>query len=111
AAAALARANTALVRFRAVEGAIAVVRVGQAGYAILQGENGEAAGYLGEAALRIFGVAYARRMPNPHIQRLRPLPGTRVQGAARARALEVELVRRTGRGTIDWTPAEIAEIQ
>jgi GHH signature containing HNH/Endo VII superfamily nuclease toxin len=30
---------------------------------------------------------------------------------ARARALEVELVRRTGRGTLDWTADEIAFIK
>jgi RHS repeat-associated protein len=61
-ASALAKANSALVRFQAVEGAIAVTRIGQGGYAIAQGDNGKAAGYFGEAVLRIFGVAYARRV-------------------------------------------------
>jgi hypothetical protein len=36
---------------------MAGTRAGQARYAILQGENGQATGYRGEAALRIFGVA------------------------------------------------------
>ncbi len=54
------RANQALVRFQAIDGAIAVARTGQAGYAVLQGENGKAAGYMGEALLRLFGIAYTR---------------------------------------------------
>ncbi|MCG8586970.1 MAG: hypothetical protein MI757_19875, partial [Pirellulales bacterium] len=48
------------VRFAAVEGVIAVTRVGQAGYAFMQDERGQAAAYLGEAILRIFGVKYTR---------------------------------------------------
>jgi hypothetical protein len=54
------RANQALVRFQAIDGAVALARVGQSGYAVLQGENGKAAGYMGEALLRIFGIAYTR---------------------------------------------------
>lgn len=51
------------------------------------------------------------RVPNPHLEGRTPMPGTRGTGVSRARAAEVELVKRTGRGTLDWTPAEIAEIQ
>jgi capsid protein len=54
------RANQALVRFQAIDGAIAVARTGQAGYAVIQGEDGKAAGYMGEALLRLFGIAYTR---------------------------------------------------
>ena len=46
------------VAFQAVEGTVAVARVGQAGYAIMNDDEGRAAGYLGEAVLRIFGVRY-----------------------------------------------------
>jgi YwqJ-like deaminase len=59
----LDRANRALVRFQAIEGVIALTRLGQGGYAIMQGENGRAVGYFGEALFRILGVAYARRVP------------------------------------------------
>jgi hypothetical protein len=49
----------ATVALSAVEGTVAVARVGQAGYAVMHDEEGKAAGYLGEAVLRIFGVRYA----------------------------------------------------
>jgi RHS repeat-associated protein len=57
----LAKSNRALLSFQAIEGTIAVARLGQAGYAIANDEEGKAAAYFGEALLRIFGVAYARR--------------------------------------------------
>jgi hypothetical protein len=60
---AAAKAVEGVVRFRAVQGTIAVVRLGQAGYAVMQGDNGKAAAYLGEAILRILGVAYTRVAP------------------------------------------------
>jgi RHS repeat-associated protein len=48
---------------------------------------------------------------NPHLAGRTPQPGTRDTGVTRARELEVELVRRTGKGTLDWSPAEIDYIR
>jgi hypothetical protein len=79
------------VRFQAVEGAIAVTRLGQAGYAVYESENGRAAGYVGEALLRIFGVAYARRTAprsafiagqRPQVSRWASNPGGSVDAVA-----------------------------
>jgi hypothetical protein len=56
------QAKQALVRFQAIDGAVAVARAGQSGYAILQGEDSKAAAYMGEAILRILGIAYARAL-------------------------------------------------
>ena len=64
-AAKLAQANTAILRFQSIQSVIVVTHIGQAGYAVLQDENGKAAGYVGEAILRIFGIAYARRISLP----------------------------------------------
>ena len=51
------------------------------------------------------------REPNPYLEGEVPEPGTRRTGVRRAIQQEVELVRRTGKGTIDWTPEEIEFIQ
>jgi hypothetical protein len=62
AAARLANANTGLLVFQATQGVIAVTRIGQAGYAVVNGEGGKAAAYFGEALLRILGVRYTVRV-------------------------------------------------
>jgi hypothetical protein len=56
-------------------------------------------------------VAGLPRQPNPHIKGKIPLDGTRTTGVQRASALEVKLVRLTGKGTMNWTPEEIALIK
>jgi hypothetical protein len=48
---------------------------------------------------------------NPYLAGKTPEPGTRGTGVSRAAELEVELVRRTGSGTLDWTPEEIEYIK
>src|SRR5687768_10610383 len=48
---------------------------------------------------------------NPHLSGKIPVTGTRATGVSRARALEVELVLATGKGTVNWTSAEIALIR
>jgi RHS repeat-associated protein len=48
---------------------------------------------------------------NPYLKGQMPQPGTRDTGVKRATQLEVELVQKTGKGTVDWTPAEIEEIR
>jgi len=48
---------------------------------------------------------------NCYINGKTPLPGSRGTGVARAAAAEVDLVRRTGKGTLDWTKTEIEYIQ
>jgi len=48
---------------------------------------------------------------NPHLVGRTPLAGTRGTGVQRAARQEVDLVRRTGAGTVDWTAEEIAFIQ
>jgi len=48
---------------------------------------------------------------NPNLAGETPLPGTRGAGVKRAAKAEVDLVKRTGKGTVDWTPEEIASIQ
>jgi len=48
---------------------------------------------------------------NSHLEGKIPLPGTRSTGVSRAKALEVQLVQKTGTGTLDWTRAEIAYIR
>lgn len=50
------------------------------------------------------------RVPNPHLEGKTPMPGSRGTGVSRAAAQEVELVKRTGKGTLDWTPEEIEYI-
>ena len=45
----------------AIEGGVGTVRAGQGLYALSEGENREAAGYLGEAVLRLFGVTSRMR--------------------------------------------------
>jgi RHS repeat-associated protein len=59
------------------------------------------------------GGTYNVAASNPHLAGETPLAGTRGTGVARARAAEVDLVRRTGAGTIEggWTPAEVQYIQ
>jgi hypothetical protein len=44
---------------------------------------------------------------NPHLKGKTPLAGTRGTGVARAAKAEVDLVRRTGRGTVNRTKEEI----
>src|SRR5262249_44344333 len=56
----LSELRRATIGFAAVEGSIGVYRIGQAGYAVMEGENGKAATYLGEAILRIVGTQYTR---------------------------------------------------
>jgi RHS repeat-associated protein len=61
-------------------------------------------------------VTAAMRRPaasatNPNLRGLTPQPGTRGTGVSRAAQLEVELVQRTGSGTIDWNADEIAFIK
>jgi hypothetical protein len=51
------------------------------------------------------------RAPNPHLANLIALEGTRGTGVARATALEVQLVQKTGRGTTNWTAKEITYIK
>ncbi len=48
------------VRLQQTELGIGALRLSQAGLATIQGEDGQAAGFLGEAVLRIFGVPFAR---------------------------------------------------
>jgi hypothetical protein len=50
---------------------------------------------------------------NPFLKGKSPIPGTRSTGVARAKSLEVALVRATGKGTIQggWTAAEVAFIK
>jgi len=55
---AIKQAQQMTVRLVAIERSIVVVRFGQSGYAVMQGEDGKAAAYLGEAVLRIFGIKY-----------------------------------------------------
>jgi hypothetical protein len=71
---------------------------------------------IGGAAFRRFAQRYGplkqvATWPNPHIKGKIPVIGARQTGVNRARALEVELVRKTGRGTVDWTAKEIAAIK
>ncbi|HJT23203.1 MAG TPA: RHS repeat-associated core domain-containing protein, partial [bacterium] len=47
------------------------------------------------------------RPANPYLDGSTPLPGTRSTGVARATRLEIEMVQRTGSGTLNWTPEEI----
>lgn len=47
---------------------------------------------------------------NPFLEGETPTPGVRGTGVDRAIRLEVELVQRTGKGTIAWTAEEIAFI-
>jgi hypothetical protein len=58
-------------------------------------------------------LAAAANQANPHLAGRTPLAGTRGTGVSRATAAEVDLVRRTGAGTIEggWTPTEIQFIQ
>jgi hypothetical protein len=56
-------------------------------------------------------VAGVPRPPNPFIKGKIPLLGTRDTGVRRATALEIDMVQRTGKGTLDWTAEEIAYIK
>lgn len=59
------------------------------------------------------GATQAKPTPgnsNPYLAGQTPLAGTRVTGINRAKALEIELVQKTGAGTSDWTAPEIEEI-
>jgi hypothetical protein len=49
--------------------------------------------------------------PNPHLKGKTPQPGSRNTAVKRATALEIELVRKKGTGTLKWTPEEIAYIK
>jgi hypothetical protein len=49
--------------------------------------------------------------PNPHLRGKTPQPGTRTIAKQRATALEVELVQKSGKGTVKWRPEEIAYIK
>ena len=63
----------------------------------------EAAAAKGElTAAKECGKA-AGAAANPHLGGKTPMPGTRATGVARARQAEVDLVRRTGKGTRNWT--------
>jgi hypothetical protein len=48
---------------------------------------------------------------NPYLRGKTPIPGTRSTAVVRAKSLEVKLVQLTGKGTVDWTPQEIAYIK
>jgi len=48
---------------------------------------------------------------NPFLSGKAPDAGTRKTGSDRAKILEVQLVKMTGTGTLDWTPSEIAFFQ
>jgi hypothetical protein len=48
---------------------------------------------------------------NPFLYGLKPIPGSRSTGVDRAKVLEVQLVRATGAGTLDWTPQEVQSIR
>jgi len=48
---------------------------------------------------------------NPHFRGLTPEAGTRSTAVARAARLEVELVQKTGAGTVNWTAEEVAVIR
>jgi RHS repeat-associated protein len=58
-----------------------------------------------------YGSAAPRSSSNPYIAEEIPLAGTRNTGVARAKALEVELVQKTGSGTVNWTQEEIQLIK
>jgi hypothetical protein len=66
--------------------------------------RGAIIGALVAAALTVLAGAF-------EIQGLLPVAGTRSTGVSRATRLEVKLVQRTGSGTLNWTPQEIAFIQ
>jgi len=53
----------------------------------------------------------ARWADNPNLAGKMPIPGARTTGVERAIALEVQLVKKRGAGTINWSPAEIAQIK
>ncbi|QDU75857.1 hypothetical protein Pan97_28990 [Bremerella volcania] len=57
------------------------------------------------------GILVHNASSNPHLAGQTPQPGTRGTGVNRARAAEVELVQRTGKGTKAWTPEQIEYIQ
>jgi len=57
------------------------------------------------------GAARKAKCKNPHLDGQTPVPGTRGTGVDRARRLEVELVQKTGKGTLDWTKKEIEYIK
>jgi hypothetical protein len=91
------QANQALVRFQAIDGVVALARVGQSGYAVLQGEDSKAAGYTGDALLRIFGIAYTRAVP-------------RKRGPAALQKVDADLLQpRLGPAQLSH-PAEYAQI-
>ena len=48
---------------------------------------------------------------NPHLDGKTPQPGTRTTGVKRAARLEVDLVKRTGNGTTEWTKEELQFIK
>ena len=64
------------------------------------------------SALTYFAVAAneGAGFPNPYLEGQTPMFGTRSTGVERARRLEIQLVKTTGEGTLDWTPEEIEYI-
>ena len=96
---AIKQAQQMTVRLVAIEKSIVVVRFGQSGYAAMQGEDGKAAAYLGEAVLRIFGIKYI----------LKPAKG--IDPRVFTEIVDDYVSRLPRRNTPTKTPANLYEIK